>query len=125
MFRLGCKYVPRLNVIKQFSRRDASKLIAEIEDPIVVTDDGSTIVCWHPEKMFPYQCTKPMPELLNRQQTVLKTTKQEAMKLMSKKRPDKEIVDEMAQLTHTTFHKWYPRSRDKKAKKTPKDREFL
>lgn len=98
---------------------------SKIEDPIVVTDDGKTIVCWHPEKEFPYECTRPMPEIPVRETTVLKTTKAEAMKCFQKKRPEIEAREELAKMTQTTIHRWFPRSRDKKAKKTPKDRPYL
>lgn len=27
------------------------------EEAVVVTDDGSTIVCWHPEPEIPYEMT--------------------------------------------------------------------
>ncbi|KAJ8954005.1 hypothetical protein NQ318_004296 [Aromia moschata] len=29
---------------------------------IVSTDDGSTLVAWHPRTDFPYECTRPLPE---------------------------------------------------------------
>ena len=28
---------------------------------IVTTSDGAVIVCWHPEKKFPYEFTRPVP----------------------------------------------------------------
>ena len=30
-------------------------------DRIVTTSDGAVIVCWHPEKKFPYEFTRPVP----------------------------------------------------------------
>ena len=30
-------------------------------DRIVATSDGAVIVCWHPEKKFPYEFTRPVP----------------------------------------------------------------
>lgn len=124
MLRIGIKRFPRLDLISHSGRRQQSRDVSAIEDPIVVTDDGSTIVCWHPEKMYPYEFTKPMPENIPRH-NILKTSKEEAMKLMSKKPRDKEIAEDCAKLTNTSFHRWLPRSRDKKAKKTPPDRTYL
>ena len=28
---------------------------------IVATSDGAVLVCWHPEKKFPYEFTRPVP----------------------------------------------------------------
>ncbi|CAH1397811.1 unnamed protein product [Nezara viridula] len=124
MFSIGLKRFPRLDLINKFGKRQLSINVTAIDDPIVVTDDGSTIVCWHPEKMYPYEFTKPMPENISHPR-ILKTSKEEAMKLVSKKPTDMEIARECASLTNTTFHRWLPRSRDKKAKKTLPDRPYL
>ncbi|XP_014280332.1 large ribosomal subunit protein mL42 [Halyomorpha halys] len=124
MFRLGYKRCFRSDLINKFGFRQSSRDVTAIEDSIVVTDDGSTIVCWHPEKMYPYEFTKPMPEYVS-QPRILKTSKEEAMKLISKKGTDKEIAEECAKLTNTTFHRWLPRSRDKKVRKIPPQRPFL
>ena len=31
------------------------------EERIVTNEDGSIIVCWHPEPKFPYEFTQPIP----------------------------------------------------------------
>ncbi|XP_011686409.1 PREDICTED: uncharacterized protein LOC105449108 [Wasmannia auropunctata] len=36
-----------------------------------------------------------------------------------------QVVDELAKVTYTTKHRWYPRSRDKRAKDTKPDRPYL
>ena len=33
------------------------------EELVTTTDDGSVIVMWHPEPKFPYECTRPMPRM--------------------------------------------------------------
>ena len=40
------------------ARNTRSKLETE---RIVTTSDGAVIVCWHPEKKFPYEFTRPVP----------------------------------------------------------------
>ncbi|XP_073968840.1 mitochondrial ribosomal protein L42 [Rhodnius prolixus] len=100
-------------------------ILNEIQDPIVVTNDGSTIVCWHPEKEFPYECTKPLPEQLEESSTsVLKNSEKNVYTVFAKKSLD-TVPDELAKITYTTKHRWYPRNRDKRAKKTPRDRSYL
>jgi len=41
-----------------------------------------------------------------------------------KKKPY-QVVEELAKITYTTKHRWYPRSRDKRAKDTEPDRPYL
>ena len=31
------------------------------EEKIVTNEDGSIIVCWHPEPKFPYELSQPIP----------------------------------------------------------------
>ncbi|KAK4877014.1 hypothetical protein RN001_009520 [Aquatica leii] len=93
---------------------------------IVLTDDGSTFVAWHPKQDFPYECTKPLPESKVTETTsVLKTQMtSEVMEIFKKKTPE-QARQELMNITHTTKHRWFPRARDKRAKKTPMDREYL
>ncbi|CAG9821826.1 unnamed protein product [Phaedon cochleariae] len=94
---------------------------------IVVVDQGSTILAYHPKEDFPYECTKPLPEIdqIEAESSLLKTTvTPELLNIFNKKTPE-QARQELMNLTHTTKHRWFPRSRDKKAKKTPMDREYL
>lgn len=95
------------------------------EHKIVLTNDETTIVAWHPKADFPYECTRPLPEETVSETSVLKTTlTPELLSIFNKKSPDlarQELMD----ITHTCKHRWFPRARDKKAKKTPMDREYL
>ncbi|KAF2893039.1 hypothetical protein ILUMI_13133 [Ignelater luminosus] len=93
---------------------------------IVLTDDASTFVAWHPKEEFPYECTKPLPEpKLEEDTSVLKTQMTSDMKELFKKKTPEQARQELMNITHTTKHRWFPRARDKKAKKTPMDREYL
>lgn len=93
---------------------------------IVVTDDGSTVVAWHPKADFPYEFTRPLPdETVVETTSVLKTTlTPELLSIFNKKSPE-QARQELMDITHTCKHRWFPRARDKKAKKTPMEREYL
>ena len=39
------------------------------EERIVANEDGSMIICWHPEPKFPYECTQPVPRNVQTEQT--------------------------------------------------------
>lgn len=93
---------------------------------IVLTDDESTYIAWHPKQDFPYECSRPLPEPdVIENKTVLKTqVTPELMSVLGKKSPDQARL-ELMNITHTTKHRWFPRARDRKAKKTPMDREYL
>lgn len=96
------------------------------EHKIVVTNDGSTVVAWHPKADFPYECTKPLPdEPVIETTSVLKTTlTPELLSVFNKKTPE-QARQELMDITHTCKHRWFPRARDKKAKKTPMERDYL
>ncbi|XP_023301602.2 39S ribosomal protein L42, mitochondrial [Lucilia cuprina] len=95
-------------------------------EAVAVSTNGKTIVAWHPEPDFPYECTKPLPVASETQSASL--IKDEAigsaMSAFKEKRPE-VAREELMRLTHTTKHRWFPRSRDKRAKTTPMDRPYL
>lgn len=92
---------------------------------VVFSDDGSTIVCWHPEQAFPYECSRPLPEPVSESNSVLNIEDQANAYAVFRKKSDEVVRQELMKITHTTKHRWFPRSRDKFAKKTPSDREYL
>jgi len=96
------------------------------EHKIVSTADGSTLVAWHPKQDFPYECTRPLPEeKLLENPSVLKTQlTPQLMSIFNKKTPEQARAELMS-ITYTTKHRWFPRARSKKSKKTPMDREYL
>lgn len=112
--------------------RNASKLTKNsvgginLVDKIVEAPDRKSYVAWHPNVDFPYECSRPIPEQQNNSASfVLKDEAvNNAMQAFKKKQP--EIVrQELMRITHTTKHRWFPRARDKKAKTTEMDREYL
>ncbi|XP_055918378.1 39S ribosomal protein L42, mitochondrial [Eupeodes corollae] len=95
-------------------------------EAIAVTDNGKTIVAWHPDQPFPYECSRPIPPVVSKDSGSLlkEASLTTAMRAFKDKHPE-VARQELMKLTHTTKHRWFPRSRDKRAKKTPMDRPYL
>lgn len=97
------------------------------ERAIVVTDDASTIVCYHPERTFPYECTKPLPVNKVQDNSVLKVQNKDFVHEVFSK-PNNEIVkQELMKITYTTKHRWVPPKKWKRSFAHQKlvDREYL
>ncbi|XP_035735272.1 39S ribosomal protein L42, mitochondrial-like [Vespa mandarinia] len=91
---------------------------------VVVFTDKDMIICWHPDQGFPYEYSKPIEEEVSISNAVLKIGEKDIEDVFKQKNQD-DVIAELAKLTFTTKHRWYPRSRDKKAKKTEPDRPYL
>lgn len=94
---------------------------------VAVTADGKTVVAYHPNKPFPYEFSKPLPtsfEEVNSGSLLKESALNSAYRAFKDKRPE-VARQELMNLTYTTMHRWFPRSRDQKAKKTPMDRKYL
>ncbi|XP_029155935.1 39S ribosomal protein L42, mitochondrial isoform X2 [Nylanderia fulva] len=92
-------------------------------EAVIFTEDDRMVVCWHPEKQFPYECSLPLPEE-KPDTSALRVGDKDIADVFRKTKP-LQLVHELAKITHTTKHKWFPRSRDKRAKKTEPDRPYL
>lgn len=122
--RLWSRQLANNLIIKTQCSRNISS--TKPEDTIVITDDASTIVCWHPKPSVPYELTKPITlEPIKDSNSILKHSWDDELKQMFKKKNADAARQELMALTHTTKHRWYPRSRDRRAKKTLMDREYL
>lgn len=92
---------------------------------IVAFTDKNMIVCWHPNQGFPYEYSQPiLEETKASSNSVLRIGEKDVSEVFRKKKAS-DVVEELAKLTYTTKHRWYPRSRDKRAKKTEPDRPYL
>lgn len=110
------KVFPPLNII---GNRAFVESIAE-------SQDGTAFFAWHPKKEVPYEFTRPLPVALeSNNNSLLREQAVEAAKVAWKLKRPEFSREELSKLTFTTVHRWYPRSRDKKAKKTPMDRRYL
>lgn len=94
-------------------------------EKVVTTSDDSTFISWHPTHDFPYEYSKPLPPPAIATSTLLKDEAiHRSMEAFGSKHP--EIArQELMKLTSTSLHVWKPRQRDRKAKNTPPDREYL
>ncbi|XP_046384634.1 39S ribosomal protein L42, mitochondrial [Ischnura elegans] len=101
--------------------------ISDLHPKVGETDNGSYFVVWHPEKKIPYEYTRPLPtseKVESNAGSPLKLDSEEAYSVFKQKTPE-VIREELMEITSTTKHRWFPRARDKRAKKTPPDRPYL
>lgn len=70
-----------------------------------MSDDGTTIVCWHPEQRLRYEDTKPMPVIENKfHDSVLRPEVHAEVESVMKKR---DLSDEdLIRLTYTPRAVW-------------------
>lgn len=130
----------RINIVKNFPKlylnnnqirsKSSSVLTTAIGslrnvETVVTTSNNDTFVAWHPTPDYPYEHSKALPPPAIASSTLLKDDAiQSAMKAFGTKRP--EIAQqELMRVTYTSKHTWKPRQRDRKAKKTIADREYL
>lgn len=107
-------------------RRTIATYPTDSKEEMTITDDGGVIVCWHPEKPFPYEFSKPLPlEEKPESRTVLKLDNKEEMYKIFRNKKEEFIREELMKITFTNKHRWFPRSRDRKAKKTKPNRPYL
>ncbi|CAF4789364.1 39S ribosomal protein L42, mitochondrial [Pieris napi] len=102
-----------------------SQLLTRFYAKIVMTDDGSTIVALHKDQEFPYEFSKPLPEESIEDKSVLRMSDYSEVKRVFKEMKPEFARQQLSSLTLTTQHRWFPRSRDKKAKKTEMNRPYL
>ncbi|XP_067012206.1 large ribosomal subunit protein mL42 [Anabrus simplex] len=118
--------LPTSNLMFMISKQPRALFASKnSEEYVVMSDDGSTIVCWHPEPTFPYECSRPLPDVAQEQFSVLNVPYKSGVSSVMKKKSDEAVRQELMKITHTTKHRWFPRSRDKYFKKIPVDREYL
>ncbi|KAI5639735.1 mitochondrial 28S ribosomal protein s32 domain-containing protein [Phthorimaea operculella] len=101
------------------------EIIARCYNKIVITDDGSTIVALHRDQGFPYEHSRPLPEQVETDTSVLKMSDYSEVKRVFKDMKPEMARKQLASLTRTTEHRWFPRARDKKAKKNDMNRPYL
>ncbi|XP_028032628.1 39S ribosomal protein L42, mitochondrial [Bombyx mandarina] len=99
--------------------------LSRFYNKIVITDDGSTIVALHQDYDFPYEHSRALPEETSKDNTVLKMTDLDEVKRVFNEMKPEFARKQLSNLTLTTEHRWYPRARDKKAKKTEMNRPYL
>lgn len=114
-----------LNLLRQSSTKLNAIGNRSLVAGMAVTKD-KMFVAWHPDIEFPYEFSKPIPEKVEPSSSAV--IEESAMRVAQKafKTAHPEVArQELQRLTFTTKHRWYPRARDRKAKKTEMDRPYL
>ncbi|CAK9807413.1 39S ribosomal protein L42, mitochondrial [Anthophora plagiata] len=98
---------------------------AKLPSEIVISMNKDTIICWHPERKFPYEYSLPLPEEKQiTSNSVLCIGDKEIAEVFKKKRQE-VVIEELSKMTFTTKHRWYPKKRLHKIKKVEFDRQYL
>lgn len=109
--------------IRRASTKSSSNIFDSQKDYVVTANNGRTVVCWHPEKEFPYECSRPLPENQIKPHPHLSIDPQVVQ--IFHQRTENSVIQNLMKVTYTDKYKWYPVSRIQRAKKTRPDREYL
>ncbi|KAJ6216872.1 hypothetical protein RDWZM_008029 [Blomia tropicalis] len=78
-----------------------------------VTDDGSTIVCWHPKKSFPYEHSLPYVDEDEHTNSIFKVEHSIKGENIYFKGPvNRSSLEELQAITYTPKHVWRKRRTD-------------
>lgn len=95
------------------------------DERVVLNEDGSIIICWHPEPKFPYEFSRPLPSQTVQTDSKLKVQAVEDMKELYHHKPERLQRRDLMRLTWTTKHAWFANTYWRKERKYPKERPFL
>merc|ERR1712088_833423 len=112
MFR---NILQKSQILTQLSQRGLRKAPYR-EERIVTNEDGSVIVCWHPEPKFPYEFTQPIPRNIPTEQT-MQVQAIEDMKELYHHKPERFARRDLMRLTWTSKHRWFGKSRAQQLRK--------
>ena len=51
----------RSQLLRPICQRGLRSFTKYRDEKIVTNEDGSIVICWHPEPKFPYELTQPVP----------------------------------------------------------------
>ena len=114
-----------LSVLSRTMRSKSGELYRD--EKVVFNEDGSMIVCWHPEPKFPYECTRPLPTQSVETDSKLKVQSVEDMKELYHHKPERLQRRDLMRLTWTTKQQWYGNTywRRQRHNRDPKERPYL
>ena len=55
------RFLLRSQVLNPICQRGIRSGTSYRDEKIVTNEDGSIVICWHPEPKFPYELTQPVP----------------------------------------------------------------
>ncbi|XP_076299032.1 mitochondrial ribosomal protein L42 [Lasioglossum baleicum] len=111
-------------VLKLTCRQYSSS--AKLPPELVIPLNKEMIVCWHPEKEFPYEYSLPLPEEKELpSNSVLCIGKKEISDTFYKERRA-DVIEKLAKITYTQKHRWYPEGKEKRRRRRgDQEREYL
>jgi hypothetical protein len=95
------------------------------DEKVIFNEDGSMVVCWHPEPKFPYEYTRPLPTQPVETDSKLKVQAVEDMKELYHHKPERLQRRDLMRLTWTTKQMWFSNTYWRKQRKDPKERPYL
>lgn len=113
-----------LKIMKTFPKEVGQTATQDLCQGVVKTG-GNVFVAWHPDQDFPYECSKPINLNTKSNASLLKKNVIANANEAFQYKDREMVIRELKAATYTTKHIWYPRGRDKRAKKTPMDRPYL
>ncbi|XP_043791873.1 39S ribosomal protein L42, mitochondrial [Apis laboriosa] len=110
-------------IINVFCKRCLSSF--KLPSEFVIPMSNDMIICWHPEREFPYKYSLPLPqEKETLSNSVLCIGEKEIADVFKHKRKE-VVIEELRKMTYTTKHRWYPKKRLLRFKKVEPDRPYL
>ncbi|XP_033360479.1 39S ribosomal protein L42, mitochondrial [Bombus vosnesenskii] len=97
------------------------KLPSEIAIPM----NNDMIICWHPEREFPYEYSLPLPEEKQISSNSVLCIGEKEIAEVFKQKKEEVVVEELSKLTYTTKHRWYPKNWRRRLRKVETERPYL
>lgn len=120
------KIIMRNNFVRNiFTANRSISTFKNEKESVILTDDGSTFVCWHPEKSFPYEYSKPMIRTKVVSNSILKIENIEDAHHIFKGKSDEQVREELTKITYTCKHRWFPCNRRFKRRTSEPVRRYL
>ncbi|XP_076176440.1 mitochondrial ribosomal protein L42 [Ptiloglossa arizonensis] len=92
---------------------------------IVTSINNEMIICWHPKQEFPYEYSLPLPEEKQIESTSILCIGEKEIAETYKSKRREEMVQDLAKITYTTKHRWYPNNSERKIRRIEPDRPYL
>ncbi|CAL7949017.1 unnamed protein product [Xylocopa violacea] len=97
----------------------------KLPSELVIPMSKDMIICWHPERKFPYEHSLPIPEEKEiSSNSVLCIGEKEIAETFKYKRQD-VVIEELSKMTYTTKHRWYPKKWRNRIRKVEPERPYL
>ncbi|XP_064633174.1 large ribosomal subunit protein mL42-like [Lineus longissimus] len=113
-----CHFSSTVRVLRAASNESNRRGLPNLS--ITVSDDGATIMCWHPEQPTPYEHTKP---IIRKESDITEGDSVLKVQLLHQDEhryePDGPRKFELMNMFFTTKHRWFPPGSKAKKRKAP------